>query len=1457
MSHKHYLRLSLRKLQIGLLLLIAIAIPLTVFLNQQIQNNQQQAAVSNSKLGVFLLGDCQAGEKIIRAGPKVVTILNPEKNMRLIRLYKQMYPDGIVVARVYGGNGPKYTTANDPAAAAQSHWNNVLRPAMSQLSASDRALISYLSAALGDETTPPIRTAADATWTNTFWREMARIISENGYRPNIGEIYVGNIFDLSHLDNLQSSLKQSKDLGGIWSYHGYTIDYTTDTAVEIHTSLRYRQYYDRFRQINNMELANGMNMILTEAGVDHVGEPAQSGWQARGDAGKFQNWLQWYDGQIKQDARILGATIFQVCDTALWSSFSIDPIADWFAGYLSGTPVAQPTSQPQPTAGPQPTTPPNNPQPTAQPTPVPPPPNQNQRPVGALDLIDAQGIARGWTRDPNAPNYSIQAHFFVDGPEGQGQLAGATVANQNRSDVGNHAFTFIIPTRFRDGQTHRIYAYGLDASGGPNGQLLQSPMSFRLTGQAPQPTPTAGVGGPQPTTRPQPTNSGPLPTAAPGACAQYDYYCIRAKCTTGNYSCAKTQAPWFNQVLAIDNNSNPWVACSNGNYSCYNAACGNGAGGPTCIAAKAPWIPGGATPTNAPAVTPTNTVNPTPTSVPGNVGPYSYVYQSLFALDGLNSWSRTCQLSNGQFGQCTNWNHTVAPIIGTNTDYSAFGAFTYLKNGQQYVTQALYSKDGANGWSRECPINPSTGPQFNQCTTWANAAPPSITHNNQTTTRYSAFGAFTFTQSGQQKLAQSFITQDGGTGFYRYCDISPTNGPQYNTCNQWTSVDLTLENPTVDRSFGAYDGFEITQGGQQKFIQSLYSFDGTKSMFRVCPIDPTQGPLYNQSCTNGWATVPLPIVSTPDGQTHQAFGAYGDFAFSTTQPLNLNTTTVPGSETYQEGNTFLFGPIDKGKQRLRQSYLGKDGSTITLRNCDWDAATETAENCTNFVSATSPLPPNVTFRGYSAFIYNSGTAERIRQSFVGSDNQVHFRTCNWDATKANQEAAINCTPFSQTAAHAPGILGVNQFLYGPITNNFQKLRQSYIMADGKTLQFRTCMWNLKNELTDPASCSAFRSLQLETPVGVTYRSYATFLYSNPSTNIMRIRLSYIGSDDKIHFRSCDWDEQNEVANCIPIGSEPLPVPPPTPPAGNPNPAVVPNCSNLQGPTIVRLGQSVQYTAQFSSPEKNGLIGLINAVKSTNTTPKDPSKWEWSIWPATDIPTNSGNLSFTWRPTEPGLYQVFCRAWNADIAECRGADITVDGPPRYKCAGPGSSMTVNVTNASIGEPGDQTDMCQSATVFNGDNVISPKKSVTIAAIAKPDVNVKQYNFAFYNLDKDQPVTNPKPIFFSPNTNFMKSVKAPSNDITVGYEEVNKPDLNNGGKIPTNLQVNAYFVDADGNLSAPDPRCTVFLRISNPSPTQEPTVIPTLVPAPPADRTTLLATVGVLIIAVIVSLNFFFS
>ncbi|MBI3231976.1 MAG: fibronectin type III domain-containing protein, partial [Candidatus Doudnabacteria bacterium] len=135
-------------------------------------------------------------------------------------------------------------------------------------------------------------------------------------------------------------------------------------------------------------------------------------------------------------------------------------------------------------------------------TPPPPPPPVNQKPIGNLDGVDVStGKVFGWAEDPDNLSVPVIVHIYIDKNAGTtGASPIAYTASDFRSDVGNHAFNFPLPSQYKDGLPHNVWVWAIDltdTSGASNVQLTGSPKSFTLapiliSPPPPAPTPTPG-----------------------------------------------------------------------------------------------------------------------------------------------------------------------------------------------------------------------------------------------------------------------------------------------------------------------------------------------------------------------------------------------------------------------------------------------------------------------------------------------------------------------------------------------------------------------------------------------------------------------------------------------------------------------------------------------------------------------------------------------------------------------------------------------------------------------------------------------------------------------------------------------------------------------------------------------------------------------------------------------------
>lgn len=291
---------------------------------------------SQSKISVHLLVNYSSGaSQIIQARPRVIKILSTDSGMmQAARDFKASTPDGKVVCRIYTSR--TWSRTESPAAAGSNFWQTVLSPAFVNLSAQDRALIDYVEGPNEGDSTPTWGSSADADWFNTFWLHLAPQIASAGFRPLAFSISVGNppgsIGEIQDkLNRIAPALRLCQQLGGGWSYHSYSLPYSTNLTDEIWYSVRYRQYYSYFASAHP-DLVN-LPLVLTEGGIDGAGP-----WSTRGDTNQYQNWLTWFDSEIRKDNYCLGVTLFQIGDTGGWNGFNVEPIAPWLASYLAANP---------------------------------------------------------------------------------------------------------------------------------------------------------------------------------------------------------------------------------------------------------------------------------------------------------------------------------------------------------------------------------------------------------------------------------------------------------------------------------------------------------------------------------------------------------------------------------------------------------------------------------------------------------------------------------------------------------------------------------------------------------------------------------------------------------------------------------------------------------------------------------------------------------------------------------------------------------------------------------------------------------------------------------------------------------------------------------------------------------------------------------------------------------------
>jgi len=122
--------------------------------------------------------------------------------------------------------------------------------------------------------------------------------------------------------------------------------------------------------------------------------------------------------------------------------------------------------------------------------------------------------------------------------------------------------------------------------------------------------------------------------------------------------------------------------------------------------------------------------------------------------------------------------------------------------------------------------------------------------------------------------------------------------------------------------------------------------------------------------------------------------------------------------------------------------------------------------------------------------------------------------------------------------------------------------------------------------------------------------------------------------------------------------------------------LIPNCKNIRvNPVSPLVGDTVTITADYEN--FNGPVTSVGMVVGPQGS--------CFFSPLNVIQSaGAGTYSFNWTPTNAGNYDVFCRAWNDAVAECRG--MCVDNPPRYQCPGSDGNGATSYGRIIVQNPG---------------------------------------------------------------------------------------------------------------------------------------------------------------------------
>ncbi len=326
-----------------------------------------QENLSDSKLGIFLLGNYSGySQRLVNSGNlKVLKVMNPwekPEQIKAVREFKAKNPEGITVLRIWVDPVKFYPDRSgnygQPEAFAGEMFNSAIVPALEILKSDNSLrLFDYVEMTNEFDNSPILDSYNQVVWHNAFWVELiSRLESYNqinntdlnscSFNYPVGHPGDGITTISQKIKILAPAIELTKETGGAFCYHGYTIDYSTNLAKEKETSLKYRQIQQSINK-TNPEIGK-IDFLITETGVDFNGDRHSSGWRARtpgvlpggehtwqqkGRSQDLINWLDWYNHHLTED-QVLGAAIFQSGDIHGWSSFNIED--EEVTQYLAG-----------------------------------------------------------------------------------------------------------------------------------------------------------------------------------------------------------------------------------------------------------------------------------------------------------------------------------------------------------------------------------------------------------------------------------------------------------------------------------------------------------------------------------------------------------------------------------------------------------------------------------------------------------------------------------------------------------------------------------------------------------------------------------------------------------------------------------------------------------------------------------------------------------------------------------------------------------------------------------------------------------------------------------------------------------------------------------------------------------------------------------------------------------------
>lgn len=309
-------------------------------------------SLTASKLGLHALGpsDPYIMELVRRARPRVIKSVG---DIGWLSEVKAVSPETVTIGRIPAWEQDHWIETADPRQLAQ----DIVSKQLEQYRLNPG--VDYWEGWNEFVAETPSR----MQWFAAFEAERACQMQANGFKAAVGGFSTGvPEFDL--MDDFLPALEAAKRCGGIFQLHEYNspaMDCGVSTGIATipgapalnvpagPLTLRYRYWYESLLKPRGW---GDLPLVISETGIDKVNSPCEGQlggtWRDFGDywaerglgedvRQAYVNTLAWYDAQMRQDAYVIGATIFTagaVNSDNIWRPYDLHDVMVPLAFYL-------------------------------------------------------------------------------------------------------------------------------------------------------------------------------------------------------------------------------------------------------------------------------------------------------------------------------------------------------------------------------------------------------------------------------------------------------------------------------------------------------------------------------------------------------------------------------------------------------------------------------------------------------------------------------------------------------------------------------------------------------------------------------------------------------------------------------------------------------------------------------------------------------------------------------------------------------------------------------------------------------------------------------------------------------------------------------------------------------------------------------------------------------------------